>query len=226
MTEPVPFSATASAAAPANAPAIAPATAPGAPTAGPSSWPVAVLMQRVANQGPAARWQPWRWQLADVVSLQDPAHAQAFSGGVRRLRQDPDGGELWLHPGLQVELHKDAADGYWLNATSGAPCWFVLWRLQTLEHASAGDEPMAVPIAVSLSYDDAGRWLDAQESVEQSPAPPDVVAWMCDFAEPLWQPQGRKRRRPESFRPLQDRFGQPARISTGDERPRGPGEAP
>ena len=28
---------------------------------------VAVIMQRVANTGVAARWQPWRWELADVV---------------------------------------------------------------------------------------------------------------------------------------------------------------
>ncbi len=187
------------------------------------SWPVAVLMQRVANQGAAAKWQPWRWQLADVVSLADAAHAEPFGGAPRCLRRDEDGGQLWLYPGFQVALHKDTADGYWLNATSGAPGWFVLWRLQLGPHAAEGDEPIAVPIEISLSYDDAGRWLDAQETVEQMPAPPEVVAWMCDFAQPFWQPEGRKRRRPESFRPLQDRFGQPARISTGDERPRNPG---
>lgn len=221
----------------------APPSTPTAPRSAGQPWPVAVLMQRVATRGAHARWQPWRWQLADVVSLADPAHASAFGGAPRCLRSDEriganvsgpgtaaepsapggDGVQLWLHPGFEVALYKDAADGYWLNATSGAPCWFVLWRMQPLDPSDAQAEPMAVPIEVSLSYDDAGRWLDAQESVEQVPAPPEVVAWMCDFAQAHWQPEGRKRRRAESFRPLQDRFGQPARISTGQERPRGEG---
>jgi len=34
-----------------------------------------------------------------------------------------------------------------------------------------GSDPVAVPQAVSLSYHDAGRWLDAQETVETSAAP-------------------------------------------------------
>ena len=36
---------------------------------------------------------------------------------------------------------------------------------------------------VSLSYHDAGRWLDAQETVEQVPAPPHVIEWMRAFAD-------------------------------------------
>jgi hypothetical protein len=32
---------------------------------------VAVILQRVANTGVAARWQPWRWELAEVM-LHEP----------------------------------------------------------------------------------------------------------------------------------------------------------
>jgi hypothetical protein len=28
---------------------------------------VAVIMQRIPTTGPASRWQPWRWELAEVV---------------------------------------------------------------------------------------------------------------------------------------------------------------
>ena len=67
---------------------------------------------------------------------------------------------------------------------------------------------------VSLSYHDAGRWLDAQETVEQVPAPPHVVEWLRAFAQEHYVVEPKKRQRPESFRPLQDRFGNPASVST------------
>ena len=36
---------------------------------------------------------------------------------------------------------------------------------------------------MTLSYYEAGRWLDAQETVEQVPAPADVVDWLRAFVE-------------------------------------------
>jgi hypothetical protein len=73
---------------------------------------------------------------------------------------------------------------------------------------------MAVPAMVSLSYHDAGRWLDAQENVDQVPAPAEVVVWMGEFMEEHWVVEAKRRKRPDSFRPLQDRFGNPASVST------------
>jgi len=67
---------------------------------------------------------------------------------------------------------------------------------------------------VSLSYHDAGRWLDAQETVEQVPAPAPVVDWMRAFVEEHYQAEPKKRQRPQSFKPLQDRFGSPASVTT------------
>lgn len=43
------------------------------------------------------------------------------------------------------------------------------------EEAGLADEPVPGPQIVTLSYHDAGRWLDAQETVKQGPAPPDLV---------------------------------------------------
>lgn len=126
------------------------------------------------------------------------------------LRKAEDG-EIWLHPGFTVELFRDDAEGYYLNVTTPAPCWFVLWRME--DEASIAAEPMAVPTMVSLSYHDAGRWLDAQETVEQFPAPPEVVSWLRSFADEHFVTEPKRRKRPESFRPLQDRFGNPASVS-------------
>ena len=83
------------------------------------------------------------------------------------------------------------------------------------EEATVDDAPIARVQAVSLSYHDAGRWLDAQELVDQVPAAPEVVQWLAEFASAHFQPEPKRRKRPESFKPLTDRFGNPASVSTG-----------
>lgn len=168
---------------------------------------VAVVMRRVTQDN---RWQAWRWELADVVPDQP-----GFGTEARLLRRDERHQE-WLHPGFTVELFKDDAEGYHLNATAPAPGWFVLWRME--DEATVADEPIARPAIVTLSYHDAGRWLDAQETVETVPAPAEVVEWMREFVQVHYQPEPKRRKRPESFRPLQDRFGNPAAVSTDKHR--------
>lgn len=172
---------------------------------------VAVVMRRERVSGAMSRWQTWRWVLHDVLGHNLTPHNDHFGETPRCLRQTDDE-QLWLHPGFKVELFKDDAEGYDLNCSTPAPCWFVLWRME--EEPRISDEVMAVPTMVSLSYHDAGRWLDAQETVEQVPAPDDVVAWMAAFADEHRVIEAKKRKRPESFKGLQDRFGNPASVST------------
>jgi hypothetical protein len=174
---------------------------------------VAVVMRRERMDN---RWQSWRWSLADVV-----AHEPGF-GTEPRLLLKTDDEERWLHPGFVVELFRDDAEGYYLNATTPAPGWFVLWRME--DEPSVAAEPIPRPVAVTLSYHDAGRWLDAQETVEQVPAPAGVIEWMHEFALANYTPEPRERRRPQSFRGLQDRFGNPASVSTEKKRGGGGGD--
>ena len=183
-------------------------TEPIAPTGRPLLH-VAVLMRREPVQGPMARWQPSRWVLADVVP-QEPG----FGTSPRCLRSSAQE-SLWLYPDWAVELFTDDAEGYWLNVTSPTPAFFVLWRMSEPED---GSDPVAVPQAVSLSYHDAGRWLDAQETVETAPALAEVVAWVRAFAEQHFVPEPKRRQRPQSFQRLTDRFGQPVSISTTGKR--------
>lgn len=173
---------------------------------------VAILMRREPVQGPMARWQSHRWVLADVVPQES-----GFGTEPRCLRLT-DEEALWLYPQWSLELFSDDAEGYWLNHSSPTPCFFVMWRLE----ASDDQEHRAVPQSVSLSYHDAGRWLDAQETVETVPASPEVVARLQAFTEAFYVPEVKRRQRPQSFQGLTDRFGQPASVSTQDKR-KGPG---
>ena len=164
---------------------------------------VAVVMRRERIDN---RWQAWRWVLADIVP-----HEDGFGEQPRLLLKD-EREERWLHPGFTVELFADDAEGYYLNVTTQHPCFWVVWRME--EEAALADEPVAVPQIVTLSYHAAGRWLDAQETVEQVPAPPQVVQWLHDFVDQHHVLEAKRRQRPQSFKTLQDRFGNPARVST------------
>lgn len=174
---------------------------------------VAVVMRREPVAGPSARWMPWRWVLADVVPHdtlglppdgREPLPVEDTDGAVA-------GAQHWLFPGFVVELFRDDAEGYYLNLATERPCFWVLWRSDD----SGDDQALPQPLIATLSYHDAGRWLDAQERVDQVPAPPAVCEWLRAFVEQHHQPEPKRRKRPESFRPLTDRFGNPVSISTG-----------
>ena len=164
---------------------------------------VAVVMRRERIDN---RWQPWRWVLADVVPQED-----SFGTQPRMLLKE-ENEERWLHPGFKVELFPGDAEGYYLNVTTERPCFWVVWRME--EVAALAEEPVAVPHIVTLSYHDAGRWLDAQETVEQVPASREVAQWLQCFVDQHHVLEAKRRQRPQSFKTLQDRFGNPVRVST------------
>jgi hypothetical protein len=145
---------------------------------------VAVVMEREANPN---QWEAWRFRLVDVVPHQD-----AFGTVVRVLRDDGKRRQT-LYPDFTLELFRDEAEGYFLNLTSGAPVWFVMWRVDD------EDPSRAWPETVSVSYTEAGRWLDAQERVDNVPLPADGVAWLQAYADEHFRPEPKKRRRPQSF---------------------------
>ena len=106
---------------------------------------------------------------------------------------------LRLHPGLEVALHRDEAEGYYLNLSSGAPVWFVMWR------TDESDPSRAWPEIVTLSYNEAGRLLDAQERVDNVPLRGEAIPWLQAYTDAHYQPEPKKRSRPPSFRAPQDR---------------------
>ncbi len=145
---------------------------------------LAVVMEREARPN---RWEDWRFTVADVV-----VDESGFAAGTRVLRDD--GQRLrTLHPGFVLELYRDEAEGYFLNLSSGSPVWFVMWRVDDV------DPSQARPEALSVSYNEAGRWLDAQERVDNVPMPAAVKAWLQTFVDAHYRPEPKQRRRPASF---------------------------
>lgn len=146
---------------------------------------VAVLIER---QHQPNVWEDWRFVIADVVPDEG-----GFGETARVLRDDGHTAQS-LHPGLLVTLHTDEAEGYYLNLTSGAPVWFVMWRIDD------EDPSRAWPELVTLSYNEAGRLLDAQERVDTVRLPDDVCGWLQAFTDQHYKPEPKQRKRPASFR--------------------------
>ncbi len=141
---------------------------------------LAVVMQRKPLK---STWQPFQWLPAEVVLSPLPA------GAPRRLRDDTSE-TLWLYPGLSMRLYSDEAEGYFLNLDSGAPCWFIMWRME-------GE--LAVPLTVTLSYNEAARLMDGGEQVDTLPLPAAVVERLGAFVAEYYRPQPKGKRRRPSF---------------------------
>ena len=145
---------------------------------------VAVVMERETAPN---RFEDWRFRVVEVVP-----HEEAFGSEPRVLRDD---GQVrrTLFPAFTLELFRDQAEGYHLNLRTEAPVWVVVWR------ADDEDPSRAWPETVSVSYEEAGRWLDAQEHVDNVPLPVEIAAWLQAYVDEHYRPEPKKRRRPQSF---------------------------
>jgi len=145
---------------------------------------VDVIMEREELHN---RWATERWQAHAVA----PA-AGGATGAVERL---PEGvSERWIFNRLPVDIHVTESEGYYLNLTSPDPKAFVMWR-------RADDrEPAAQPVIVTLSYNEAGRFMDAGEQVDGVPLDPALAAVLRAFVAAHYVPQPRRKvRRNDPF---------------------------
>jgi hypothetical protein len=134
-----------------------------------------------------SRWADSMWEPHGVLA--DP-------GGDARLLREADGVTQWLHPGLQLVLHKDELEGYYMNVSAPEPRVFILWRM---------DGENALPVEVTVSSDEAARWLDGGHSVDGVAIPPAIFAWVGEYVENNYRPQPQKRIKPRSFQHPKDR---------------------
>jgi hypothetical protein len=152
---------------------------------------LAVIMQRrlIQNRWQSVVWEPW-----SVLESDEPQNPP------RQLIDKGDTAQ-WLYPGFELLLHRDEAQGYYMNLSSGSPRIFVLWRMEGEEEATA----KAIPLQVTASYDEAGRWMDGGHSVDSLAMPREMFAWLGDYVEKNYRPEPKKRIKPRSFVHPKDR---------------------
>ena len=153
-----------------------------------STFSVAVVMERVAITN---RWQSYKWQVAGVIADRD-----SQSGVARTIVRHHDNLQR-IYPGFELSLHRDEAEGYYLNLTSGEPRIYVMWRL---DENRTGAEDEVQPQMATLSYNEAARLMDAQEKVDSVALLPELLPWLESFVQEHYKPEVKKPRiRPQSF---------------------------
>jgi len=150
------------------------------------TFPVAVVMQRRRVD---SRWQSEVWEPRSVIPSTE-------SAGAPRLLVEEDGMQQWLHAGFELVLHRDEAEGYYMNVSLPGARVFVLWRM---------DEDRGVPLEVTASYNEAARWMDGGHSVDGVAMPVEIFAWVGTYVEQNYRPVPEKRIKPRSFVHPKDR---------------------
>ena len=143
-------------------------------------------MQRrvLRNRWESVSWEPW--------SVLESGEA---AGEPRLLVDQPDV-QQWFHAGFPLVIHRDEIEGYYMNVSSGSPRVFVLWRME---------EDRGLPLQVTVSYDEGGRWMDGGHSVDSVTMPAQVFAWIGEYVEKNYRPEPKKRIKPRSFVHPKDR---------------------
>jgi hypothetical protein len=139
-------------------------------------YPIAVIMERVRLTN---RWATERWEAKGVVRDVMPA------GSGERVIVDDESAMQILFPGFTLKLHPDEAEGYIYNITSPQPKVFIMWRL--------GDDGIARPESLSVSYHEGARWMDSEETVGGVALPPELLPWIAEFAAEHYKPEPRKK---------------------------------
>ncbi|MGQ0654471.1 MAG: DUF3305 domain-containing protein [Betaproteobacteria bacterium] len=149
------------------------------------TFPIAVIMQRRPSRSP---WANHVWEPLGVVP--------GFAAGEKRQLLERDGMVQWLHPGFVLTLHRDEAEGYYLNVSSSSPRVFVLWRMEADE---------GLPVEVTVSSEEASRWMDGGHQIDSVAMPAEVFAWVGEWVENNYRPKREERIKPRSFRHPKDR---------------------
>jgi Protein of unknown function (DUF3305) len=147
---------------------------------------VDILMERIPL---ANRWVSELWRPAAVVPVGEiPLESGAVKPAVAERVADGLAGTTWRFAGRTIELHPTEAEGYYLNITSDTPLVFVMWRV-----SEDGSEPAALPEIITVSYNQAGRIMDAGERVDPVPMPEAILAWMRPFVTEHYKPEPRRK---------------------------------
>jgi len=155
------------------------------PTPPTATFPVNVVMTRVrVGKG---MWETTEFQASAVIA---GAHAAAAQDAAP-VAMTSDGAQ-WLWPGFAVCLYRDSAESYWYNVVGQKPSLFVVCR--------ASEDGELQPCLVSANYDEAGAYMEADDTVFSVPMPPEIFRWLEEFVREHYRPRpSGKRKRKDWF---------------------------
>src|SRR6267378_372059 len=111
----------------------------------------------------------------------------------RRAVQNRWQSEVWEALGVLAD-YDTPGEARVIVEEAGATQWlypvFVMWRME---------QERAVPQFVTVSYDEASRWMDGGEQVDSVAMPAGLFAWVGEFVEKDYRRERKKGIKPRSF---------------------------
>src|SRR5690606_23050652 len=106
----------------------------------------------------------------------------------------------------------DECEGYYLNLTTDEPSLFVQWRTREDDTGVVIDDDTTPPraLAVTASYNEAGRWMDGGARVDRVPMPEPMVSWVAEYVSLHYvaEPTKKKRKGGKPSFLARDEFGE------------------
>lgn len=152
--------------------------------------PVALIMERrLRRQG---RWTFPSWTAIGVVVGQEAGRPSAGpQAGPRRIHRHDDGAEQFVWAGLKLPLYRDAAESYWHNLVGRHPSLFAICR--------PGPDGEPTPWAITADYDEAGAYMEADDTVFSVPLPAEIQRHLEEFVIAHYRPTPPRKRRRTSW---------------------------
>ena len=154
---------------------------------------VGVVVERRESE---SRWVDEVWMPVGVI----PAYP---AGEHWQLMREAGRVKAYLARVVSLSLHRAEVEAYKLNLSEPMPKVFIVM----MPHGE-GDFPYEVELATCAPYEAESYLMEGEEIVEPVPMPPELIAWVKDFIDGHYQPDGFvKRQRDTAPALVQHQFG-------------------
>ena len=161
-------------------------------------FPVAVILEKYLIE--RKFWSLPEWRLFGIVAGQNVAGGEL---DCRQVRNEP-GAEQYLWRGLQLRLHIDGCESYWLNLIAEIPVLYLVCEDES-------EDGLLHPLLITADCDEASAYLEGEGRVLQAPMPSEIYKAIESFVLQNYHPepmQKRKRKRWDNNElPPEDRLG-------------------
>lgn len=149
-------------------------------------FPVRVVLERRAVWG--NRWVSESWRAVGVTLGHDPS----LGSGVLIPIAEGDDRMQFLWQGLVLELFRDEAESYYHNLTVPEPACYIVCR--------SGADGSPAPFLVTLSFDAAQAYGEADETVFAVPLPAELYKAAEGYVLAHYVPERRRKRRLDDWK--------------------------
>lgn len=155
------------------------------PSISEDKYPVSLILARDEVQ--VGRWRAPSWRVLGIVPGA-AGEAEGPQGEVTArhiLSEDGQPAHLWS--GFTLQLYRDSTESYWHNLLGRQPSLFVICR--------PDESGELEPWTVSANYDEAGAYMEADDTVLSAPMPPAIYRWIEEYVVKYFRPVERKVRK-------------------------------